>query len=488
LVAASAWLGVQAAGALAQAPAQPSAPAPAADAPAPAAASTPEPTPAAPAPAPAAPAPAAATPAPAASAPAPAPAPAAPAPAAATPAPAAPAPAAAAPPVAQAPTLGAHVPQAAGQPSWMEGMTPGQATSPLHPNFPNMLGHPAKEIALDRIKLPPGFKIELWAGDLQEARSMALGTKGTLFFGQRLHDGVFAVIDKGDHREVKQIAKGLQAPNGIAFANGTLFVGERERIIRYDDIEDHLDNPPEPKLVIDGLPHQDGHFWKFLVMGPDGWLYFNQGSPTNLTMPTYVQAAILRVQPDKHIMEIYAQGVRMTVGMAFSPVTKQLWFTDNGRDWLGEDIPSDELNHATAKGQHFGYPFCHQGDIVDPVYGKYASCDSFVPPDVKLGPHVAGLGMRFYTGKMFPPDWKNNIIIAEHGSWNRTEKSGYNLTRVILNAAGTKVVKTEPFLTGLLDGQKILERLVDVQVMPDGSLLVSDDWNGAIYRITYQKG
>lgn len=416
--------------------------------------------------------------------PAPAPsAPAAPAPAA-TPVPAA-APAAA--PVAQAPTLGEHAPQAAGAPSWMEGMTPEQKNSALHPNFPNMLGHPSKEIQLDKIKLPPGFKIELWAGDLQEARSMTMSPKGTLFFGQRLHDGVFAVVDKGDHREVKQIAKGLQAPNGVAFSNGTLFVAERERIIRYDDIENHLDNPPQPKVVIEGLPHQDGHFWKFMVMGPDGWLYFNQGSPTNITMPNYVQATILRVQPDKHILEVYARGVRNSVGMAFSPITKQLWFTDNGRDWLGEDTPSDELNHATAKDQHFGYPFCHQGDILDPVYGKNATCADFVPPDVKLGPHVASLGMRFYTGNMFPADWKNNIIIAEHGSWNRTEKSGYNLTRVILNPAGTKVVKSEPFATGLLNGQDILERLVDVQVMSDGSLLVSDDWNGAIYRISYKK-
>lgn len=390
-------------------------------------------------------------------------------------------------PAAQAPTLGAHAPQAEGQPSWMEGMTPEEKTSPLHPNVANMLGHPASEIPIDHFKVPAGFKIELWAGDLQEARSMTMGTKGTLFVGQRTHDAVFAIVDKGDRREVKKILTGLNAPNGVAFSNGTLYVAERERILRYDDIEDHLDSPPEPDVVIDGLPHQDGHFWKFMVMGPDGWLYFNQGSPTNITMPNYVQAAILRVQPDQHHLQVYARGVRNSVGMAFSPVTQQLWFTDNGRDWLGENSPSDKLNHATRQGENFGYPFCHQGDTLDPVYGKYANCTDFVPPEVKLGPHVASLGMRFYTGSMFPADWKNNIIIAEHGSWNRSEKSGYNLTRVILDPSGTRVVKTEPFLTGLLDGQKILARVVDVQVMPDGSLLVSDDWNGAIYRISYQK-
>lgn len=386
---------------------------------------------------------------------------------------------------AQGPTLGAHTPQSTGKPSWMEGMSPEQANSPLHPNFANMLGHPAKDIPVSGFKVPPGFTVELWAGDLQEARSLTLGAKGTVFVSQRLHDGVYAIIDQGGHREVKKILSGLNSPNGLAFSKGTLYVAERERILRYDDIEDHLDNPPPPKVVIDGLPHQDGHFWKFMVMGPDGWLYFNQGSPTNITMPSYVQAAILRVQPDKHVFEVYAQGVRNSVGMAFSPITRQLWFTDNGRDWLGEDRPSDKLNRATARGENFGYPFCHQGDILDPVYGKYASCASFVPPEDKLGPHVASLGMRFYTGRMFPADWRDNIIIAEHGSWNRAVKSGYNLTRVILNRAGTKVVKTEPFMTGFLDGQKIIGRPVDVQVMPDGSLLVSDDWNGAVYRVSY---
>jgi glucose/arabinose dehydrogenase len=403
-------------------------------------------------------------------------------------APAAPAAPAAAPaPVKQAPTLGEHVPQAEGQPSWMEGMTPEQAKSLLHPNVANMLGHPANEIPIGHFKVPAGFKVELWAGDLQEARSMAIGAKGTVFVGQRTHDGVYAIIDRGDHREVKKILTGLDSPNGLAFSNGTLFVAERERILRYDNIEDRLDNPGEPKVVIDGLPRQQGHFWKFMVMGPDGWLYFNQGSPTNLTMPGYIQAAILRAQPDQHHLQIYAQGVRNSVGMAFSPVTKQLWFTDNGRDWLGEDTPSDELNHATKQGENFGYPFCHQGDILDPVYGKYSNCADFVPPDAKLGPHVASLGMRFYTGKMFPADWQDNIIVAEHGSWNRTEKSGYDLTRVILDKSGTKVVKTEPFMTGFLDGQNIVGRPVDVQQLPDGSLLVSDDWNGAIYRISYKK-
>ena len=374
----------------------------------------------------------------------------------------------------------------AAPPPWTQGRPPEFANSPLHPHIPSLIGTPAKDIPIGNVKLPPGFKIEIWAADLKEARSMALGAKGTVFVGNRLHDEVLAVVARGDHREVKHIAKGLAAPNGVAFGNGTLYVAERERIIRFDDIENQLDEPPQPKVVLDGLPQQPSHFWKFLTLGPDGWLYFNQGAPFNIGLPNYIQATILRVNPATGILETYAQGVRQSVGSAFHPVTQQLWFTDNGRDWLGDDLPSDELNHAVAKGQHFGYPFCHQGDIIDPEFGKFRSCAEFTPPDVKLGPHVAALGMRFYTGEMFPTEYKNNIIIAEHGSWNRTQKSGYNLTRVELGPAGN-VLKSEVFMSGVLQGDDFWARLVDVLVMPDGALLVSDDWNGVIYRISYQK-
>jgi glucose/arabinose dehydrogenase len=377
-------------------------------------------------------------------------------------------------------------PPAATPPPWTQGRPPEAASSPLHPHVPTLIGTPAKDIPVDKLKLPPGFKVDIWAPDLKEARSMALGDKGTVFVGNRLRDQVLAVLDRGDHREVKVIAKGLAAPNGVAFGNGTLFVAERERIIRFDDIENQLDEPPQPKVVLDGLPQQTNHFWKFLTLGPDGWLYFNQGSPLNITLPNYLQAAILRVNPQTHNLQIYAQGVRNSVGMAFNQVTLQLWFTDNGRDWLGDDMPSDKLNHATAQGQHFGYPFCHQGDTLDPEYGKYFSCADFVPPDVKLGPHVASLGMRFYTGNMFPAEYQNNIFIAEHGSWNRTQKSGYNVTRVELGPAGN-VLKSEVFMSGFLQGSDFWGRPVDVLVMPDGALLVSDDWNGVIYRISYQK-
>jgi glucose/arabinose dehydrogenase len=290
----------------------------------------------------------------------------------------------------------------AGPPAWKQGQPPALANSPLHPHIPSLIGTPAKDIPIDKITLPPGFKIEIWAAGLKEARSLTLGDKGTVFVGNRRRDQVLAVVDRGDHREVKVVAKGLAAPNGVAFSNGTLFVAERERIIRFDDIENSLAEPPQPKLVLDGLPHQTNHFWKFMTMGPDGWLYFNQGSPFNIAIPNYLQATILRVNPQTRILQVYAMGVRNSVGMAFNPATSQLWFTDNGRDWMGDDAPSDELNHAVAQGENFGYPFCHQGDMLDPEFGKYFSCADFVPPDVNLGPQVASLGMRFTPATCSP--------------------------------------------------------------------------------------
>jgi glucose/arabinose dehydrogenase len=378
----------------------------------------------------------------------------------------------------------AAAPAPAAPPAWTQGRSKEQESSPLHPHLPQLTGTPAKDIPIQNAKLPPGFKIEIWASGLPLAREMALGAKGTVFVGNRVRDELYAVVDNNGKREVKVIAKGLNAPNGVAFKNGTLFVAERERIIRFDDIENHLDSPPAPQVIIDGLPQQPNHFWKYLTIGPDGWLYFNQGAPFNIGLPNYLQASILRVNPETKVLEQYAQGVRNSVGLAFHPVTHELWFTDNGRDWLGDDSPSDELNRATRKGEHFGYPFCHQGDTLDPEYGKYRNCNEFVPPVAKLGPHVASLGLRFYTGKMFPAEYHNNILIAEHGSWNRTKKSGYNITRVQLGAKG-EVVKTEVFLSGILQGDDFWARINDLLVMPDGSLLISDDWNGAIYRITY---
>jgi glucose/arabinose dehydrogenase len=368
----------------------------------------------------------------------------------------------------------------------------GGCASPRPPVAPHLAGRPAKELPLDKLKVPAGFKVEVWAEGVPEARSLARGEKGTVFVSNRLLKNVYAVVDRGGTREVKTILKGLNSPNGIAFAKGTLYVAERDRITRYDGIESKLDNPGEGKVVIDNLDpsQQPGHFWKYLAMGPDDKLYFNIGSPQNITMPTYMQAAIVRVDPRTGVLEDFVSGVRNSVGFAWHPKSKQLWFTEHGRDSLGDNMPSDELNVVKQRGEHFGFPYCHQGDTLDPQYGKNRSCKEFTPPALKLGAHMAPLGMKFYTGKMFPAEYRNNIFIAMHGSWNRSTKQGYNVMRVVVNEKG-KVIKSAPFLTGFLQDEKgdppMWGRPVDVLVMRDGALLVSDDYNGILYRVSYAK-
>ena len=371
-------------------------------------------------------------------------------------------------------------------PSWQQGRPESMKSSTLAPNPPGLTAKAASEMKLDKIKMPPGFAIELWAQGLPNARSIAVGAKGTVFVGTRLIENVYAVIEKDGKREVKTILKGLYRPNGIVFHGGSLYVAELSRILRYDNIEDNLDNPPKPVIVFDALPKDEPHGWKYLSMGPDGWLYFNIGAPCNACVPPDTHAQIVRVDPKIGVMETVVKGVRNSVGMAFHPVTKELWFTNHGRDWLGEDMPNDTLHRVSKKGVHFGYPYCHQGDFVDPELGMGRSCAEFTPPALKLGPHIAPLGMRFYTGKMFPAEFRNRIIIANHGSWNRTNKIGFNLMQVTLDAQG-KPVKYEPFAEGWADGNSYWGRPVDVQVMNDGALLVSDDVAGALYRISYKK-
>jgi glucose/arabinose dehydrogenase len=376
-------------------------------------------------------------------------------------------------------------------PSWQQGRSAEQEKSTLHPFAIEVTGKSAKLLPVDKLKVPAGFKVEVWADGLPGARSMAQGDKGTVFVGTRQLKDVYAVVDRGGKREVKTILKGLESPNGIVFSKGTLYVAERHRITRYDGIEGSLDNPPQAKVVIDGLDpqNQPGHFWKFLALGPDGKLYYNVGAPGNIVMPAYFQATISRVDPKTGVAEEYVQGVRNSVGFDWHPKTKQLWFTNHARDWLGDESPNDTLHRVTKKGAHFGYPFCHQGDTLDPEFGKNRSCKDFTPPTLKLGAHIAPIGMRFYTGKMFPAEYQNNIFIAFRGSWNRTIKQGYNVTRVSFDANGKP--KMRPFLTGFLQDEKadppMWGRPNDVMVMRDGSLLVSDDQNGIIYRVSYAK-
>jgi glucose/arabinose dehydrogenase len=375
------------------------------------------------------------------------------------------------------------------RPSWKQGMTPEQEKSTLHPFAIEMTGKAANALPIDKLKVPAGFKVEVWADGLPGARSLARGEKGTVFVGTRVLKDVYAVVERGGKREVKTVLKGLNSPNGVAFSKGTLYVAERDRITRYDGIEGQLDNPPQAKVVVDGLDpdKQPGHFWKFLAMGPDDKLYFNIGAPDNIVMPNYMQASIMRVDPNKGVLENVALGVRNSVGFDWHPRTKQLWFTNHARDWVSDDMPNDTLHRVSRKGMHFGYPFCHQGDFLDPMYGKGRSCKEFDPPALKLGAHVAPIGMRFYTGKMFPAAYRDNIFIALRGSWNRTVHQGYNVTRVVVDNKGS--AKMEPFLTGFLVDEKadppMWGRPADVMVMRDGSLLVSDDHNGIIYRVSY---
>jgi glucose/arabinose dehydrogenase len=372
-------------------------------------------------------------------------------------------------------------------PTWAQGRTPDGMNPSLSPNPPGITELPADDIPVSKLKVPPGFKVELWASGMPNGRSMTESPSGVVYVGTRFTGNVYAVVTKNGKREVKTIAKGLHRPNGVAFTNGSLYVAELSRIIRYDNIEANLDNPPAPVVVFDALPKDEPHGWKFLTLSPDGqYLYFQIGTPANIVVPPYTHAAIVRLNLKTNILEYVATGVRNSVGMDFQKGTKELWFTNNGRDWVDESLPNDTLNRLAHKGMNFGYPFCHQGDFLDPEFGKGRSCDEFDKPEMKLGAHVAALGMRFYNGNMFPAEYKGNIFIAEHGSWNKTQKSGYQVVRVVLDAKN-KPVKLEPFITGWLEGESFWGRPVDVQILKDGSMLVSDDETGAIFRVSYIK-
>jgi glucose/arabinose dehydrogenase len=351
------------------------------------------------------------------------------------------------------------------------------------------IGNGNPVLPLHQIKLPPGFKIGIYAEKVPGARSMALSPNGTLFVGTREEGKVYAVLDHnkdGIADEVITVARGLNMPNGVAFREGTLYIAEVNRVIRYEDIQNKLRNPPLPVIVDDSFPKDRHHGWKFIRFGPDRMLYVPVRAPCNVCErddPRY--ATIMRMKHDGTGLEIFARGVRNTVGFDWHPETKELWFTDNGRDWLGDNLPPDELNYAPREGLHFGFPYCHGKNIADPGYGKKHRCEEFVPPAMELGPHVASLGMRFYTGNMFPAEYGNQIFIAEHGSWNWSIPIGYRVTLVRLQS--NRAVKYQIFAEGWLQGERAWGRPVDLLVMPDGALLVSDDKAGLIYRIIYKE-
>ena len=337
--------------------------------------------------------------------------------------------------------------------------------------------------SLEDVRLPPGFVIEEYA-DVPKARSLAFGDRGTLFVSTRKARSVYAVVenDDGTTRTIELLNR-MSTPNGIAFFEGDLYVAEIDRVFRYRDIEDNLEADLEGELLDIDLPSDRSHGWRYIGFGPDGKLYISIGAPCNICN-RFGYAKIIRMNPDGSERETYASGIRNSVGFTWHPETDELWFTDNGRDMLGDDLPPDELNRVERQGLHFGYPFCHGGDLPDPKYGEGRDCAAYTPPVQKLGPHVAALGVKFYTGDMFPPEYRGQVFIAEHGSWNRSKKIGYRITLVRLD--GNEAVGYEPFAEGWLQNEQVSGRPVDLIVKDDGSLLVSDDYTGKIYRISYR--
>ena len=383
-----------------------------------------------------------------------------------------------------APATAAPAPLPPGSP--LIGRPDGAAAAKLVPVPPPPLPTALDKLPLDKLKVPKGFRIEVWASNVPNARSMRLGDKGTVFVGSRLQDKVHAIVDKDGKRTVKVIASGMHRPNGLAFKDGTLYISELSKVSKLEKIEDNLDTPPKPILIYDDLPKDEAHGWKFIGIGPDNKLYIPVGQPCNNCLPPDTHAQIRRIDLDGKNMEVVAKGVRNTVGFDWHPVSKQLYFGDNARDWASEDLPEDELNRVTKVGQHFGAPFCYQGDFLDPEFGWGRACSEFEKPIAKMGAHTAVLGMRFYTGNQFPNDYKNGIFMARHGSWNRSIKLGGDIVHVKLKADGS-VQSMKPIVTGFIQDNKFVARPADVLQLKDGSLLISDDFNGAIYRLSYDQ-
>jgi len=361
-----------------------------------------------------------------------------------------------------------------------------EAAAKLAPVAPPPLPAAPDKLPTAKLKLPPGFNIEVYASGIANARSLRVGDKGTVFVGTRFGNKVTAVVEKDGKTELKTVASGLYRPNGLAYHNGTLYIAELSQISKIDNVEANLDNPPKPTVIYNDLPKDEAHGWKFIAIGPDNKLYLEVGQPGNNVLHDAAHGQIRRINLDGSGAEVVAKGVRHSVGFDWNPVNKQLYFSDNGRDWMSEDVPEDKLNRVTKVGQDFGAPYCYQGNLPDPEFGWGHSCSEFVPPVMLTGPHSAGLGLRFYTGNMFPKKYKNAIFLARHGSWNRTKKFGGDVIAIFLNKDGT-VKSSEPFITGFLENNNYVGRPVDVEIMKDGSMLLSDDWNGAIYHITYGK-
>ena len=365
----------------------------------------------------------------------------------------------------------------------------------------SLLASPRQETAssLPALVLPAGFHAEVFAEKVENARSMAIGPQGTVFVGSQYAGKVHAVVDSDKDSKADRvvvIASGLDQPNGVAMRNGALYVATASRLLRFDNIEKHLDAPPTPITVRADLPNpKAGHTWKYIGFGPDDMLYMTVGAPCNVCLSPPHVSAIVRMKPDGSGLETFAEGVRNSVGFDWHPVTRELWFTDNGRDMMGDDVPNDELNVAPKAGLHFGFPFCHEGDVADREFGAQRACSTTEPPVQKLGAHVAAIGFTFYTGKMFPTSYQNAAIIAQHGSWNRSTPSGYRV--MVARTQGRRVTAYEPLVEGFLPAsgaaggrgatKTAIGRPVDVLQMPDGSILVSDDRGNRLIRVSYRR-
>jgi glucose/arabinose dehydrogenase len=391
------------------------------------------------------------------------------------------------PPASAPPAATPTAPQALPPGSPLIGRPEGnEAAAKLAPIAPPPIPTAPDKLPTAKLKLPPGFNVEVYASGIFNARSLRVGEKGTVFVGTRLGNKVTAVIKKDDKTELKTVAEGLYRPNGLAYHNGTLYIAELSQISKIDNVEANLDKTTKPTVIYNDLPKDEAHGWKFIAIGPDNKLYLEVGQPGNNVLHDKDHGQIRRINLDGTGAEVVAFGVRHSVGFDWNPVNKQLYFSDNGRDWMSEDVPEDELNRVTKVGEHFGAPYCYQGNILDSEFGRGRSCSEFTPPIMLTGPHSAGLGLRFYTGNMFPAKYKNAIFLARRGSWNKTKKFGGDVIAIFLNKDGT-VKSSEPFITGFIENNSYIGRPTDVEIMKDGSLLVSDDYNGAIYRITYGK-
>lgn len=382
----------------------------------------------------------------------------------------------------------AAAPVAPPPPAWQQGRAANMADSRLAPHAGKLTATTASDIPLDKIKLPPGFKAEIWASGIPGARAMALGDNGKVYIGTRGIGRVYEVSDNGKERTSRVVVDKLVQPAGVAYRNGTLYVMAIDKVLRFDGIAKNPNAQPVDMTASFNLPREQHHNWKYISFGPDNKLYVPFGAPCNICEPGQEYAQIRRYNADGSGMEVVARGVRNTVGFDWHPVTRELWFTDHGRDWMGDDGPEDELNRMSKTGQNFGFPYCHANGIPDPDIKKANACDGVTMPVATVGPHAAAMGIHFYTGRMFPAEYRNAAFIARKGSWNRTTKFGFDVVAVKVDAADQNA-KITPFMTGFLDekADAFWGRPAYIAQMRDGSLLVSDEQLGAIYRISYAK-